>query len=119
MFPGGDPVKADVELGAVGRVGVLGMGVGDTEGVLGGVQFGAEEATLEGVLAGGLAAGPLGLGGPVTDAPELVEPEAGGASVLLCLALDACVKDVTHAGIGVSVEAVQTGAQVIRALRGL
>ncbi len=33
LLPGRYPVQADVELGAVGWVGVLGMGIGDAEGV--------------------------------------------------------------------------------------
>jgi hypothetical protein len=38
LGPGGDPVEADVELGAVGWVGVLRVGVGDVELVGGKVQ---------------------------------------------------------------------------------
>ena len=62
------------------------------------------------------AVGPLCLSGPVTDTAELVEPEAGGASVLFGHAFHAGVKDIADGGIGMSVEAVQPRAQVIGAL---
>jgi hypothetical protein len=55
----------------------------------------------------------VGLGGPVADALVLVEPESGRADVLLGLAVDAGVEDVADGGVGVGVEAVQTGALVV------
>ena len=59
---------------------------------------------------------PVGLSWPVADALVLVEPQPGGARVLLGHALHARVEDVAHAGVGVSVESVQAGAQVVGAL---
>ena len=49
LFPGGDAVQADVELGAIGRIGVLGMRVGHSEGVSRS-YLGAVEASFNGVL---------------------------------------------------------------------
>ena len=63
-----------------------------------------------------LAVLPVGDLGPVADAAVLVEPESGGASVFLGGSVHASVEDVAHAGVRVRVEAVQTGAQVARAL---
>ena len=63
-----------------------------------------------------LAVLPVGDLGPVADTAVLVEPESGGASVLLGGSVDASVEDVAHAGVRVRVETVQTGAQVARAL---
>ena len=60
----------------------------------------------------GLAILPVGDLGPVAHAAVLVEPEPGAAGVLLGGAVDAGVEDVAHAGVGVRVEPVQTGAQV-------
>ena len=54
--------------------------------------------------------------GPVADAAVLVEPEAGGAGVLLCLAINTGVEDVTDSGVGVGVETIQAGTQVTGAL---
>ena len=59
-----------------------------------------------------LAVLPVGGLGPVADAAVLVEPEAGGAGVLLCLAVDTGVEDVADSGVGVGVEAVQARAEV-------
>ena len=59
---------------------------------------------------------PVCLSRPVADPLVLIEPEAGGAGVLLGHALHARVEDVAHAGVGVSVESVQAGAQVVGAL---
>ena len=64
----------------------------------------------------GLALGPVGDLGPVADAAVLVEPEAGGAGVLLCLTIDTGVEDVAHRWVRVRVESVQARAQVIGAL---
>ncbi len=61
----------------------------------------------------GVAVLSVGLGGPVANTLVLVEPEAGGADVLLSLAVDTGVEDVAGAGVGVSVEAVQTWALVV------
>ena len=66
-----------------------------------------------------LAVLPVGDLGPVADAAVLVEPESGGASVLLGGSVDASIEDVAHAGVRVRVESVQTGAQVAGTLRGL
>ena len=54
---------------------------------------------------------------PVTDAAVLIKPEAGGAGVLLCLAIHTGVEDVTDGGVRVGVETIETGAQVTGALR--
>ena len=66
-----------------------------------------------------LAVLPVGDLGPVAHAAVLVEPEPGAAGVLLGGAVDAGVEDVAHAGVGVRVEPVQTGAQVAGTLGGL
>ena len=60
----------------------------------------------------GLAILPVGHLRPVAHAAVLVEPQAGAAGVLLRGPVHARVEDVAHAGVGVRVEAVQTGAQV-------
>ena len=67
----------------------------------------------------GLALGPVGDLRPVADSAVLVEPEAGGAGVLLGVTVHAGVEDVADAGVGVGVEAVETGTQVARSLGGL
>ena len=54
---------------------------------------------------------------PVADAAVLIEPEAGGAGVLLCLTIHTGVEDVTDGGVRVGVETIETGAQVTGALR--
>ena len=63
-----------------------------------------------------LAVLPVGDLGPVADTAILVEPESRGASVFLGGSVDASVEDVAHTGVRVRVEAVQTWAQVARAL---
>ena len=67
----------------------------------------------------GLALRPVGDLRPVADSAVLVEPEAGGAGVLLGVTVHAGVEDVADAGVGVGVEAVETGTQVAGALGGL
>merc|ERR1719273_1298969 len=113
----GDPVQADVELGTVVGVGVLGMGVELAE-LIGGSLLGAGEPVV-GLVGVGLAILPVGDLGPVAHAAVLVEPEPRAAGVLLGGAVDAGVEDVAHAGVGVGVEPVQTGAQVAGTLGGL
>ena len=54
--------------------------------------------------------------GPVADAAVLIEPEAGGAGVLLCLAINTGVEDVTDGRVGVGVETIEAGTQVTGAL---
>ena len=63
-----------------------------------------------------LALLPVGGLGPVADAAVLVEPEAGGAGVLLGLAVHTGVEDVADGGVGVGVETIEAGAQVTGAL---
>ena len=63
-----------------------------------------------------LALLPVGDLWPVADAAVLVEPEAGGAGVLLCLAINTGVEDVTDGGVGVGVETIEAGTQVTGAL---
>ena len=67
----------------------------------------------------GLAVLPVGHLRPVAHTAVLVEPEARAAGVLLGGAVNARIEDVAHAGVGVRVEAVQTGAQVAGTLGGL
>jgi len=117
LLPRGDAVEADVELGAVVGVGVLGVGVKLAELVRGGL-LGTSEAA-GGLVGIGLALGPVGDLRPVADSAVLVEPEAGGAGVLLGVPVHAGVEDVADAGVGVGVEAVETGTQVARSLGGL
>ena len=59
-----------------------------------------------------LALGSVGGFRPVADSGVLVEPETGGAGVFLGQPLHAGVEDVADGGVGVGVEAVETGAQV-------
>merc|ERR1740116_25005 len=117
LLTGRDSVQADVELGTVVRVGVLGVGVELTK-LIGGSLLGAGEP-IAGLVSIGLALLPVGHLGPVADTAVLVEPEAGAAGVLLRGAVHARVEDVAHAGVGVRVESVQTGAQVAGTLGGL
>ena len=67
----------------------------------------------------GLALLPISHLGPVADSAVLVEPQSGAAGVLLSGPVHAGVEDVAHAGVGVRVEPVQTGAQVAGTLGGL
>ena len=117
LFPGGDAVQADVEFGAIGRIGVLGMRVGHAESVDLGTGGTLEAAFQSSVLGSALLA--VGLSGQVADALVLVEPQSGRASVFLGDTFDTGVEDVANALIGMSVEAVETGAKVVGALRGL
>ena len=117
MFARGHAIEAHVEFGAVLRVGVFGMGVGNAESV-GLHARRALEAALEGfVLSAARLA--VGLTGPVANTLVFVEPEAGSASVLLSHALDTSVENVADALIGMSVKTVKTRAEVIGALRRL
>ena len=59
-----------------------------------------------------LAVLPVGDLGPVADAAVLVEPEAGGAGVLLGLPVHAGVEDVADGGVRVGVETIETRAEV-------
>ena len=70
------------------------------------------EKVMRGSSITSFAVGPLGLGGPVADATELVEPEPGRTGVFLGHALHAGVEDVADGRIGMGVEAVQPRAQV-------
>ena len=78
--------------------------------------------TLEAALQG-LVLGPalfaVGLSGPIADALVLVEPEAGRTGVFLGDAFDAGEENVADALVGMSVEAVEAGAKVVGAFRGL
>merc|ERR1719323_1342511 len=114
LLSGRDSVQADVELGTVVRVRVLGVWVELTE-LISRSLLGTSEPVV-GLVSVSLAVLPVGDLGPVADAAVLVEPESGGTSVLLGGSVDASVEDVAHAGVRVRVEAVQTGAQVARAL---
>merc|ERR1719275_146925 len=117
LLTGRDSVQADVELGAVVRVGVLGMGVKLSK-LISGSLLGAREPVAS-LVSIGLAILPVGHLRPVAHAAVLVEPQAGAAGVLLRGPVHARVEDVAHAGVGVRVEAVQTGAQVAGTLGGL
>ena len=66
-----------------------------------------------------LALLPVGGLRPVADSAVLVEPEAGGAGVLLGRPVNTGVEDVADSRVRVRVETVQTGAQVTRSLGGL
>ncbi len=67
----------------------------------------------------GLALLPVCDLGPVAHAGKLIEPESGGAGVLLGDTIDTGVEDVAHGGVGVGVETVQPRAKVAGALGGL
>merc|ERR1719293_644131 len=114
LLSGRDSVQADVELSTVVRVRVLGVGVKLTK-LISWSLLGTSEPVV-GLVSVSLAVLPVGDLGPVADTAVLVEPESGGASVLLGGSVHASVEDVAHAGVRVRVEAVQTGAQVARTL---
>merc|ERR1719192_671282 len=114
LLSGRDSVQADVELGTVVRVRVLGVGIELTE-LISWSLLGTSKPVV-GLVSVSLAVLPVGDLGPVADAAVLVEQLARGASVLLGGSVHASVEDVAHAGVGVRVEAVQTGAQIARAL---
>jgi hypothetical protein len=137
LLTGRDAIEANVKLGAVWGVRVLGVRIGQAERVFG-AHVGALESVLQGMVVGwderklinlkakvklhdqitSFAVGPLGLRGPVADAAELVEPQAGRAGVLLGHALDAGIEDIAHTGVGVRVESVQSGAKIVGPLGG-
>jgi len=117
LLSGGDTVQTDEELGAVVGISVLGMRVKLTK-LINGSLLGALETTL-GLVRLSLALFPVSDLGPVANTGELVEPEAGRAGVLLGEAVNAGVEDVAHRGVGVSVETIQPGAQVVGSLGGL
>ena len=73
----------------------------------------------QGPLTVGLSLALLPVSGlwPVADAGVLIEPEAGGAGVLLCLAIHTGVEDVTDGRVWVGVETIEAGTQVTGALR--
>lgn len=117
LLSGGDTVQADEELGAVVGISVLGVGVELSE-LVDGSSLGTLESAF-GFISISLALLPVGDLGPVADAGELIEPESGGAGVLLGDTIDTGVEDVAHGGVGVGVETVQSGAKVAGALGGL
>merc|ERR1719445_2763523 len=112
LFSGGDSVEADEELGAVVGVGVLGVRVELSELVSRSVGRALEPISRLQSVSLSLALLPVGGLGPVADAAVLVEPEAGGAGVLLCLAVNTGVEDVADGRVGVGVEAVEARAEV-------
>jgi len=117
LLSGGDSVQANEELGAVVGIGVLGVRVELAKLISGSVSRALEAiSSLQSV---GLSLAFLPVGGlwPVTDAAVLIKPEAGGAGVLLCLAIHTGVEDVTDGGVRVGVETIETGTQVTGALR--
>merc|ERR1719234_1839519 len=117
LLTGRDSVQADIELRAVVRVGVLGMGVELAKLISRGLlRAGEPVVCLVGIS---LALLPVGHLGPVANSAVLVEPESGAAGVLLCCAVHASVEDVAHTGVRVRVEPVQTRAQVAGTLGGL
>ena len=63
-----------------------------------------------------LALLPVGGLRPVADSAVLVEPEAGGAGVLLGRPVNTGVEDVADGGVGVGVEAVEARAEVAGSL---
>lgn len=113
LNPWGDSVQANVELGAILCVGVLGMGIGQAEAIFSGFHFGALESTLSNL---GLAFTFLSLGicGPVANTLVFVEPQTGRASVFFGNTVNAGVKNIAHGRIWMGVEAVQTWAEVIQ-----
>jgi len=117
LLSGGDTVQADEELGAVVGISVLGVGVELAEFV-DGSSLGTLESAL-GFISIGLALLPVCDLGPVAHAGKLIEPESGGAGVLLGDTIDTGVEDVAHGGVGVGVETVQPRAKVAGALGGL
>merc|ERR1719186_287400 len=104
LLTGRDSVQADVELGTVVRVRVLGMGV-ELAKLISGSLLGAGEPVV-GLVCISLALLPVGHLGPVTDPAVLIEPESGAAGVFLSGPVHAGVEDVAHAGVGVRVEPV-------------
>merc|ERR1719445_538712 len=112
LFSGGDSVEADEELGAVVGVGVLGVRVELSELVSRSVGRALEPISRLQSVSLSLALLPVGGLRPVADSAVLVEPEAGGAGVLLGLAVNAGVEDVADGGVRVGVETIETRAEV-------
>merc|ERR1719430_993248 len=81
LLTGRDSIQADVELGAVVRVRVLGMGVELSELISGSLLRAGEPVV--GLVCISLALLPIGHLGPVADSAVLVEPQSGAAGVLL------------------------------------
>merc|ERR1719180_503499 len=117
LLTGRDSVQADVELGAVVGVRVLGMGVELAKLISRGLLWAGEPVVR--LVSISLALLPVGHLGPVANTAVLIEPEAGAAGVLLCGAVHASVEDVAHTRVRVRVEPVQAGAQVAGTLGGL
>jgi len=116
LLSGGDSVQTDEELGAVVGISVLGVGVVLAELISGSVSRALEPVSGLQSVGLSLALLPVGGLGPVADAAVLVEPEAGGAGVLLGLAVHTGVEDVADGGVGVGVETIEAGTEVTGAL---
>jgi len=117
LLSGGDSVQANEELGAVVGIGVLGVRVELAKLISGSVSRALEAISRLESVGLSLALLPVSRLGPVADAAVLIEPEAGGAGVLLCLAINTGVEDVTDGRVGVGVETIEAGTQVTGALR--
>jgi len=116
LLSGGDSVQANEELGAVVGIGVLGVRVELAKLISGSVSRALEAISRLESVGLSLALLPVSRLGPVADAAVLIEPEAGGAGVLLCLAIHTGVEDVTDGRVGVGVETIEAGTQVTGAL---
>jgi len=119
LFSGGDTVQTNEELGAVVGISILGVRVILTKLISGGGL-----GTLEPIRSFqsiGVSFAIFSICGlwPVTNTTVLVKPESGGAGVFLSSSVHAGVEDVTHTGVRVGVETIETRTQVTGALWGL
>ena len=105
LFTGSDSVQADVELLAVGRVGISGVGLGER---LGGGQLGASETIFQKFFTD--AASSASSGFPGADTAGIIEVEAGWADIVLGLAIDTVNELVALGRIGVLEDAVPARA---------
>jgi len=116
LLSGGDSVQANEELGAVVGIGVLGVRVELSKLISGSVSGTLESISSLQSVGLSLALLPVSGLGPVTDAAVLVKPEPGGAGVLLGLAINTGVEDVTDGRVRVGVETIEARTQVTGAL---
>lgn len=112
-----DAVQANEEFGAIGRIGEFRMRIEIADGV----GAGAFESVdfRRSLFRFGITIGTFGLTGPIANAAIFVEPQTGRTSIFFGDTINASIEDVTDTGVGMRVESVQSGTQIIRTLRGL
>lgn len=105
LFTGSNSVQADVELLAVSRVGISGVGLLD--GLSGG-QLGASETIFQKFFTDAASSANSGL--PGADTSSIIEVEAGWADIVLRLAIDTVNELVALRRIRVLEDTVLAGA---------